>query len=331
MYESRKDMSHKISVIIPVYNVENYIGKSIESVRNQSYENLQILIIDDGSTDNSGRICDELEKEDERIQVYHRKNMGVASARNFGIQKAQGEYIVFLDSDDWLEKDYCKRMVDLAIQHDADVVACNHRCIGEHAEKINNCITEDKAITEREECIKDYANNQFYVYVVWGKIYRKSMIQKLSFRNMKIGEDTCFILDMFSIMNKIYLTTYVGYNYLAREGAVTKLKSFGEKDIDRLRIIAYYAELCKGNYQKYFNFAMNKLYRQAAVLLITLYQNEELSVCKNYSKMIHEVMKPYKDVKIHMGRKLRIIIRLSVCSDILAKIYAKLIKNLNEG
>ena len=100
-------MEYKISVIIPVYNVEDYIRQSIDSVLNQTYKNLEIILVDDGSKDNSGKICDEYKNVDERIKVIHKINSGVSSARNVGIDIATGKYIMFLDSDDFLEKNAC--------------------------------------------------------------------------------------------------------------------------------------------------------------------------------------------------------------------------------
>ena len=105
-------MGDKISVIIPVYNVEKYLDKCIMSVINQSYKNLEIIIVDDGSTDNSRVLCDKYAKIDNRIKVFHKKNGGLSDARNFGLKHATGEFIAFLDSDDWVDKDLYKILYD---------------------------------------------------------------------------------------------------------------------------------------------------------------------------------------------------------------------------
>ena len=111
-----------ISVIIPVYNVEKYLRECIDSVLNQSYQNLEIILVDDGSTDSSGEICDEYEKQDIRIRVIHQKNQGLSGARNTGFQNANGEYVYFLDSDDWIVPEAIKCLVKRAEEESADVV-----------------------------------------------------------------------------------------------------------------------------------------------------------------------------------------------------------------
>ena len=115
----------KISVVVPVYNVEKYLRKCIDSIINQTYKNLEIILVDDGSPDKCGEICDEYAKKDNRVKVIHKKNAGVSSARNDGIDNATGEYIIFVDSDDWLEDNAIEIMVDKLNEYDYDCVFCN--------------------------------------------------------------------------------------------------------------------------------------------------------------------------------------------------------------
>lgn len=113
----------KVSIIIPVYNVEKYVGRCLESVMSQeNIDDLEIIVIDDGSTDNSGRICDDFAKKNLKFRVIHKSNQGISNARNLGLEIAKGEYIMFLDSDDYLEKGIVKNLLDEAIQKNADIV-----------------------------------------------------------------------------------------------------------------------------------------------------------------------------------------------------------------
>ena len=112
----------KVSVVLPIYNVEKYLKKSVQSVQNQTYRNLEIILVDDGSKDSSGRICDELSKEDSRIQVVHKNNGGLASARNSGYEVATGEYVMYIDSDDCVKEDTVKKCVDAIERDKSDVV-----------------------------------------------------------------------------------------------------------------------------------------------------------------------------------------------------------------
>ncbi|MDQ1143763.1 glycosyltransferase involved in cell wall biosynthesis [Bacillus sp. SORGH_AS 510] len=126
MVYNRKDLQMgkseiKVSVIVPIYNVEKFLSKCIETIINQSYKNLEIILVDDGSPDRSGEICDEYAAKDKRIKVIHQKNSGVSSARNAGINAATGDYVCFADGDDYLMPDYVEYLMDLAVRNDADI------------------------------------------------------------------------------------------------------------------------------------------------------------------------------------------------------------------
>ena len=115
-----------ISVIVPVYNVENYLPRCLDSIINQTYTNLEILLVDDGATDNSGKLCDEYAQKDNRIRVFHKENGGVSSARNMGLDNATGEYIAFVDSDDYIDKCMYEIMLNSSVQNNADIVVCGY-------------------------------------------------------------------------------------------------------------------------------------------------------------------------------------------------------------
>lgn len=117
-------MEDLISVIVPVYKVEKYINKCVDSIINQTYTNLEIILVDDGSPDNCGNICDEYAKKDNRIKVVHKENAGVSSARNIGLEKSSGKYITFIDADDYVEKNYCEELLNILKIENADCVAC---------------------------------------------------------------------------------------------------------------------------------------------------------------------------------------------------------------
>lgn len=127
-----------ISVIVPVYNVEKYLDKCVDSIVNQTYKNLEIILVDDGSPDNCPKMCDDWARKDKRIRVIHKKNGGVSSARNLGINNANGECIGFVDSDDWIEKKYIQKLYETLIQEGADIALCGcNRVTGTNIEKIN--------------------------------------------------------------------------------------------------------------------------------------------------------------------------------------------------
>lgn len=318
----------KISIIIPIYNVKEYLKKSIQSVINQTYKNIQIILVDDGSTDGSSDICDLFAKIDSRIEVYHKTNSGVADARNYGIEKASGDYIIFLDSDDWIDTDFCNILVDAAIKNDADLVVCNHKDIGVNFEAPANLIQEKRVVENREEFIIDYIENAFYVYVVWGKLYRRDIIRNIQFKKMKIGEDTCFMLDVFGKVNKSVFLPYVGYNYLCREGAITKIQKFGDKDIDRIRIAAYFMEICYKSYPQYYNKAKEMLFYRTSKELFRLYKKEDINACKYFSNIIINIVDLQEVKHANIGRKYKFMLILPYYSNYVSKLYTKIMRNL---
>ena len=127
--QEEKRLMILVSVVIPVYNVEKYLNKGIESVLSQSYEELEIILVDDGSTDSSGKMCDVYARQDKRVHIMHKENGGLSSARNAGIREAHGEYIAFVDSDDWVEPDYIERLLKACVENAAEMSICSYRYV----------------------------------------------------------------------------------------------------------------------------------------------------------------------------------------------------------
>ncbi|EHZ61025.1 glycosyl transferase 2 family protein [Streptococcus pneumoniae GA47210] len=128
-------MEDLISIVVPVYNVEKYLKKSIESILNQTYQNIEILLVDDGSTDSSGKICESFSKVDPRIRVFHKENGGLSDARNFGIEQMKGQYVAFIDSDDYISKDYVWKLYSSIKNNDSEVSICSFLLVDEKGEK----------------------------------------------------------------------------------------------------------------------------------------------------------------------------------------------------
>ena len=176
-----------ISVVIPVYNVEKYLRQCLDSVINQTYSDLEILIVDDGSTDNSGIICDEY-KRDERVKVFHTENQGLSSARNYALDRLKGEYIAFLDSDDWLEQNALECMLTMAQNNSADVVVCEF-----YQEFVNKIIkpkgTFSEFIAEQEEILDAMIVEHKFSEDVWNKLYRARLFEGIRYPNGRVFED----------------------------------------------------------------------------------------------------------------------------------------------
>ena len=214
-------MSEKISVIIPVYNVEKYLDKCVNSVIAQTYQNLQIILVDDGSTDASPVMCDEYAEKYSQIQVIHKKNGGLSSARNAGLDLASGDYITFLDSDDYVSST-CYEELYVAVQGRADVIACT--CFRR--------VDESGTIYERKDPHNDPGTTSNVEYLrelllhigdvsVCTKLFPRQMLKEKRFDETKLNEDLLFMTELISDFQNIVYTGEVGYYYLIRKNSTS--------------------------------------------------------------------------------------------------------------
>lgn len=210
----------KISVIVPVYNVEKYLEECLESIQKQTYKNLEIIIIDDGSTDNSGRICDEYAKKDDRIKVIHQLNQGLSEARNVGIQNATGRYIGFVDSDDYIDIDMYNMLITNMKREDADISCCSSLKVYKNKIKINKknncygCINSEKAI-------KLLCEGHFIRVSVYTKLYKREIFENIRFPKGKKSEDIYVSYKLLDLADKIVYTSIQKYYYRQRIGSIT--------------------------------------------------------------------------------------------------------------
>jgi len=215
-------MEELISVIIPVYNVEEYLKKCIDSIINQTYSNLEILLIDDGSTDNSGKICDEYKIIDKRIKVIHKENGGVSSARNLGISEAKGKWLTFIDSDDWIETNFCEILINEARENNADVVLCAYnRVTNSKLEKIN--VYSKNVELDSIQYLINILNPQTGFGFCHMKLYKSDIIKNIRFNtDLEVGEDALFNEKISqNIVNSIYVNENL-YNYRVNEFSVVR-------------------------------------------------------------------------------------------------------------
>lgn len=221
----------KISVIIPVYNVGQYISKCIKSIIKQTYNNLEIIIIDDGSTDESGTICDYFAAQDDRIIIIHQKNQGLSIARNNGIEVASGDYIGFVDGDDWIEPNMYLTLYNTSIKHNADIVTCNFHYVdesgdlivsneGKYIADVNSSICD--MVLENDEKFVYFFNYNTYFDIVWNKLYRKELFDDIRFPKHKIYEDVYTTHQLIDKANKVVVLHQYCYNYLCRKDSITK-------------------------------------------------------------------------------------------------------------
>ena len=248
-----------ISVIIPIYKVEKYLNKCIDSVLNQVYENLEIILVDDGSPDNCPQICDSYAKQDPRIVVIHKKNGGLSDARNAGIEIAHGEYVLFVDSDDWIHEKCIHLLYEYCNKYDADIAIGNHRKFSEIDVTIeqNDIKEKDYEIISATEACK---RNCFEVVFVtsWGKLIKRKLISNNLFPKGKIHEDEFSTYKLLFKSNKIIYTSNEIYYYLIRSTSIMgKKKSIYHKDavVALIEKIKFYDKFEK----KLVSFAIKEL------------------------------------------------------------------------
>ena len=205
-----------ISIIVPVYNVEQYLEKCINSIINQTYKNLEIILVDDGATDNSGKMCDELAKTDNRIKVYHKENGGLSDARNYGVERAIGEYIGFVDSDDYIDEEMYEKLYGAIKKEDVDVAECNFKFI--YTNRVSN-YTEDNyyLVMNRDEYIKEYIIMNKLFGSACTKLIRSDLAKKIKFPKGKLYEDSFYSLELMKKAKNFVIFDSPYYNYVMRE------------------------------------------------------------------------------------------------------------------
>lgn len=208
----------KISIIAPVYQVEKYIGQCIESVINQTFKNFELILIDDGSKDKSGNICDEYAKRDKRIHVVHTENKGAASARNRGLDLATGKYIAFVDGDDYLAENMLDKLYKVITQENCDVVVCDFLNLHANPDKDFSLQLSDSKVSGRE--ILSHLKNQknYGVWtIVWNKLYKKEILKDLRFPEGKYFEDEIFSDQLYLRCNEVQVISDVLYYHRVLE------------------------------------------------------------------------------------------------------------------
>lgn len=220
----------KISIIVPVYNVENYISKCLDSVINQSYKNLEIILVDDGSADKSGEICKYYSKKENRIIFIQQEHQGVSMARNTALDIAGGDYIGFIDSDDLATPDMFDTLYNNAIAYDSDISMCNFYYVNQNGE-ILPYSSENESIKVLEGIYKIAHNIRLSNNYLWNRLYKRYLFDEIRFPRGKVYEDMFVMHKLIDNANKVVLTADCKYYYIRRNNSIT-LSLFDLKQID---------------------------------------------------------------------------------------------------
>lgn len=216
-------MMKAVSVIVPVYNCKDYLSQCIESILGQSYSDLQVILVDDGSTDGSGEICDAFAAQDQRVVTIHQPNGGVSRARNSGLELATGNWILFVDSDDYVEPDYCRRMLDAALRCGADAVIA--RPTGEQLPETHNYDAAEIDLLKRTCLAYDEAQFDYNIDGPWGKLFSRKIVEDNQIRFPEMlarSEDAYFCATVYEHASNICCLNWFGYCHVEREGSLCR-------------------------------------------------------------------------------------------------------------
>lgn len=296
-------MGEKISVIVPIYKVEQYLNRCVDSIINQTYTNLEIILVDDGSPDNCPKICDEYAKIDDRIKVVHKENGGLSDARNAGLDIATGDYIGFVDSDDWIHKDMYKILYENIIKSKSDIAECSIKKIEVYKEDFNLEKDFKVNIYSKEKSMEALINEDIVKQTVWNKLYKRKIIDNIIFEKGKFHEDefwTYRIIDKCNFLVHIDLEMYY---YFQRQDSIMG-QEYSIRRLDAL----------EGRYNRYlyikqkypfllYNAKLNLFYlciyylQQALKSIDKVQYEQSYEVIKKYIRNIDFNMKDYKKMK----------------------------------
>lgn len=259
-----------ISIIVPVYKVEKYLDKCVLSLVSQTYRDIEIILVDDGSPDECGKMCDEWAKKDARIKVVHRKNGGLSAARNSGLDVAKGDYIGFIDSDDYVDENMFSHLFDAMQKHNADIGECAYIKVNENETDVKCKESEEVLVFSNEEAMEELLRERHMHQVVWNKLYKKEVIGTLRFKEGKINEDEFFTYRAVG-NSKCVVSLYSElYFYVQHENSIMS-SSYSVKRLDAIEALKERKEYMKEKFPELYPLA------QASYLGACLYAHQCLT------------------------------------------------------
>lgn len=234
----------KVSVIIPAFNCEKFINKCINSILEQTYKSIQIIIVNDGSSDNTKNICENFVKDNGNIILINKENEGPAIARKVGLEKADGEYISFIDSDDYIDSNFYKKLVDTLESNNADIVECGYNIIDENMQLIKECKMKQQIVEGQKNCIKHYIKKDNTTNYLVTKLYKRELFDNVKFQKLFAGEDACVLLQVFGNSEKVVVIPNNMYYYVQTSTSLCR-KPYNLKKNDSVQAGIFMYNYCK--------------------------------------------------------------------------------------
>ena len=286
-----------ISIIVPVYNVERYLSQCIDSILAQTYENLEIILVDDGSTDNSGKICEDYADRNFRIKTVHKTNEGLANARNNGIEKAAGEYVSFVDSDDYIAKDYIEYLYDMVNANSAQIAVCGYQKVYETE---SNSISDE---TNTKKSVRVY--NSFnalsallyqrgVISSAWGRLFKRELFSTIRFPKGRRHEDVAVMYKLFDQAGTIAVGNQKKYYYRQRPDSIVH-SAFDSRRMDYIIFTQECIEYMQDRHPDLENAAISRHFSACFELFASIGKNKK-SYSKECEKLVREIKKYRKIV-----------------------------------
>lgn len=267
----------KISVIVPVYNVEKYIERCLQSLMCQTHRDIEVILVDDGSTDSSLQKCREYEGKDQRFRTFHKENGGLSSARNKGLEEATGEYICFVDSDDWVHERFCELLLHGCETTGADMAMCQFQKTSTDIQQEELNVAKDVMFLSNIDMIQRLRNRETTEYVntvvAWNKLYRRKVVENLRYPEGKLHEDEYVVGEILTRVSKVALIDMPLYYYFQRENSImSDEKTAGNLSIDLLKAYQHRVETFRTCQLK---IESEYAWRNGALTIIEQYFKEE--------------------------------------------------------
>lgn len=311
-------MSEKVSVIVPVYNVENYLERCVKSLLTQTYKNLEIILVDDGSKDRSGILCDEYAQRHPCIIAIHKNNGGLSSARNFGMKYATGSIISYVDSDDWLEENFYEELVEKLIEYQADIAIA-----GVNYRYLNSTIYTDVTYLQRgngKDAIYELlTGGKYFGNAVWNRIYRRNIVNNLFFPEGKLYEDVLFSIQVFARTKRYVISGATAYNYVVeREGSIMNSIVKEQHITDAVYLYDARTEILKNNHMEEL-IPLNDLaeIRNIVCSYYELYRNAEIKDKRTIRNELIDCLNTVKARKNQMGLVISLILAMKYMPHVL--------------
>lgn len=313
-----------ISIIIPIYNAENYIESCKKCIENQTYDNLEIILVDDGSKDKSLELCNLWKEQDKRVTVLHQNNLGASSARNAGLKVYKGDYVAFIDCDDKISDDYFEFLYSLIKEHNVDVSACSSINIYSDGTKKQFKQLDYEGILEASKIVSLILQSK--IITVWGKLFKREAIGKNLFSNeITIRTEMPFLMNIFMNKNlKLYLSSEIKYFYFQNSASITKALTL-KKLKDQMRVCDIVKGIIQDEYKEdYFIYKSTVFYNVASKScgIKEKEVNDVFNICLKYLRSNYSNILSCENIRNDIKKK----VKLLVISPLIFKLMKKYVE-----